>query len=87
MDLGTILALLLLGLIVGALARLFVPGTSGMGLIATMVAGIGGAVLAGLAVHYLVDPTSQWVTFLIAVLCAALLVAILSRPYGPRAGY
>jgi uncharacterized membrane protein YeaQ/YmgE (transglycosylase-associated protein family) len=66
------------GLIIGALARLIVPGTGGMGIIATALAGIGGALLGGLVVRYLVDPKEDWVGILIAVLCAALIVAFLA---------
>jgi uncharacterized membrane protein YeaQ/YmgE (transglycosylase-associated protein family) len=66
------------GLIIGALARLIVPGTGGMGIIATALAGIGGSLLGGLVVRYLVDPREDWVGILIAVLCAALIVAFLA---------
>lgn len=80
MDLGTILGILLAGLIVGALGRLIVPGRTSFGLIGTILVGIGGALLAGLVVEYLVEPKSGWVTIGIAVLCAALLVALFGRP-------
>ena len=80
MDLGTILFILLAGLIVGALARLIVPGPTTFGIIGTILVGIGGAFLAGLVVNYLVEPKEDWVTVLIAVLCAAVLVAIFGRP-------
>jgi uncharacterized membrane protein YeaQ/YmgE (transglycosylase-associated protein family) len=70
-----LLILFVSGLIIGALARLIVPGTGGMGLFATALAGIGGSLLGGLVVRYLVDPKEDWVGILIAVLCAALIVA------------
>ncbi len=45
---GTILALLVLGLVVGALARLLVPGRDSMSLGATILLGIVGTIIGGL---------------------------------------
>ncbi len=70
------------GLIIGALARLIVPGTGGMGLLTTALAGIAGSLLGGLVVRYLVDPKEDWVGILIAVLCAALVVAFFAPGRG-----
>jgi uncharacterized membrane protein YeaQ/YmgE (transglycosylase-associated protein family) len=83
MELGTIIFIIVAGLIVGALGRLIVPGPTSLGIIGTILVGIGGALLAGVVVEYLVEPKESWVTVLIAVLCAAVLVAIFGRP---RAG-
>ena len=44
-----LLGLALFGLIVGAIARLLVPGPSPLGLLGTMAAGVAGAFLGGLA--------------------------------------
>jgi uncharacterized membrane protein YeaQ/YmgE (transglycosylase-associated protein family) len=46
-DVGTIVGYALLGLVIGALARLVVPGTRGMGIIATILIGILGAIGGG----------------------------------------
>lgn len=43
-----LLTLAIFGLIVGAIARLLVPGPSPMGLLGTMAAGIAGSFLGGL---------------------------------------
>lgn len=43
-----LLTLAVFGLIVGAIARLLVPGPSPMGLLGTMAAGVAGAFLGGL---------------------------------------
>lgn len=72
------------GLIIGALARLIVPGTGGMGLFATAFAGIAGSFLGGLVVRYLVDPREDWVGIGIAIGCAALVVAALAPGRRPR---
>ncbi len=47
MTVSTILSWMLCGLIVGLIARLFVPGRLGMGLLLTMVLGIVGAIVGG----------------------------------------
>lgn len=84
MDLLTYLFFLFLGgLLLGAIARLLVPGTGGMGLLATSLAGIGGSFGAGLIVRYLVDPREDWVGIAIAIGVAAVLVALMRPRYGP----
>jgi uncharacterized membrane protein YeaQ/YmgE (transglycosylase-associated protein family) len=80
MDLGDILWLILIGLIVGALARLAVPGRNPIGLLGTILVGIAGSLGAGLLMHYVVDTDSSGVAFLLAVAVAALLVWLISRP-------
>ncbi|HYU59585.1 MAG TPA: hypothetical protein VEK39_02395 [Solirubrobacterales bacterium] len=72
------------GLIVGALARLLVPGTTGMGIVATALAGLAGSFIAGLISWYLVSPKEPLVGFILAVLCAAVIVYFIARP---RVGY
>lgn len=47
MTLGYILALIVLGLIAGALAKLIMPGPDGGGLIGTIIVGIIGAFVGG----------------------------------------
>ncbi len=44
-----LLSLALFGLIVGAVARLLVPGPSPLGILGTMAAGVAGSFLGGLA--------------------------------------
>ena len=80
MDIGTILGLILVGLIVGALARLAVPGRNPIGLLGTILVGIAGALGAGLLMEYVVDSDSGGVAFLLAIAVAALLVWLISRP-------
>ena len=86
MELVTLLILLFIsGLIVGALARLIVPDTGGMGIFATALAGIGGSFIAGLLSWYVIAPKSGLAALLLSVVCAALLV-FLMRPRR-RIGY
>ena len=76
--LNLILSLALTGLIVGALGRLAVPGPNPMGILTTILLGIGGAVLGGLASMALGIP--ERFGFIVAVLVAALLVYAVSGP-------
>jgi len=56
MLIGTIIGWIVAGLIVGALARLLVPGRQDMGLGMTIVLGIVGALLAGFVGSLLFGP-------------------------------
>jgi uncharacterized membrane protein YeaQ/YmgE (transglycosylase-associated protein family) len=71
--------LFVVGLIIGAVARLFVPGTSGMGVLRTVAAGILGSFVAGLISWYLIAKEEPWVGLVLAVLCAMVFV-FLMRP-------
>jgi uncharacterized membrane protein YeaQ/YmgE (transglycosylase-associated protein family) len=77
--LTAILSAIVVGLIVGALARLIVPGTKGMSIIATVLLGIAGAVV-GTFVYRLFGGTDtagiDWIRLLIQVVAAAIFVAI-----------
>jgi len=46
-----LIGMIVIGLIVGALAKLFTPGRDPGGIIATILLGIGGSVLAGFIGH------------------------------------
>jgi uncharacterized membrane protein YeaQ/YmgE (transglycosylase-associated protein family) len=81
--LSFLLWLFVAGLIVGALARLLVPHTGGMGILRTVLAGIGGSFIAGLISWYLIAKEEPWVGLVLAVLCAAVLVFLMRpRPTG-----
>jgi uncharacterized membrane protein YeaQ/YmgE (transglycosylase-associated protein family) len=71
--------LFVVGLIVGALARLFIPGTAGMGVLRTVAAGLAGSFVAGLISWYVLAKEEPWVGFVLAVLCAMVFV-FLMRP-------
>jgi uncharacterized membrane protein YeaQ/YmgE (transglycosylase-associated protein family) len=71
------IALLVLGLIVGALGRLFHPGRDKMGLLMTMVIGVASVLIAGMLIH-------GFLGFIIAVVIGVLLVALWARFVEPR---
>lgn len=70
----------LIGLVIGALARLVVAGTAGLGLLRTALFGIAGALVGGLVANAL--DAGGFVEFLLAVLAAAALIALVGRRRG-----
>jgi uncharacterized membrane protein YeaQ/YmgE (transglycosylase-associated protein family) len=84
--LSFILILAFIGLIVGAVARLLVPGPTPMGILATIGAGIAGAFIGGFVGRLLFGPnlTNGW-SFVLSVLAAVGVVWLVSgrhRTYG-----
>ena len=73
---GYLLALILSGLVVGALGRLAIPGPNPMGIGATILVGIGGSLLGGLVGALLFNRPGG---LILAVLGAALIVWLLER--------
>lgn len=81
-----VLVLAFIGLIVGAVARVLVPGPTSMGILATIGAGIAGAFIGGFIGRLLFGPnlTSMW-SFVLSVLAAIGVVWLVSgrrRAYG-----
>jgi uncharacterized membrane protein YeaQ/YmgE (transglycosylase-associated protein family) len=70
--------LILVGALVGALGRLLHPGKDPMGWIITILVGIASLVIAGLIF------SSGWLEFLVGVIVAVILVALVGRFFGER---
>ena len=83
-----ILGLIVVGLIIGALARLIKPGRQRMGIGATLLLGVVGAIIGGLIGHLFNPNTSIWelnvVGFIIAVVAAVLLIGVAESVTGGR---
>jgi uncharacterized membrane protein YeaQ/YmgE (transglycosylase-associated protein family) len=79
-----IIWLCVIGLIVGAIARLLVPGRQAMGLIGTALAGIAGSFVAGVLFWALAEHPAKHPTlgFVLAVICAAVIVYFVAGPRG-----
>jgi uncharacterized membrane protein YeaQ/YmgE (transglycosylase-associated protein family) len=75
---GEIIGLIVVGLVVGALGRLFHPGRDPMGLLATIVIGIASMLIVGLLIE-----STLW-SFIFGVIVAIVLVALYARLVGPR---
>jgi uncharacterized membrane protein YeaQ/YmgE (transglycosylase-associated protein family) len=86
LDLGSILLYILIGAVVGIIARLLIPGTGGMSWIVTIIVGILGAVIGGWLAGAVFEET-EGVDWLASILVAALLVWIVSRVGFGRTGY
>ena len=68
--------LIVVGAIVGALGRLLLPGRDPMGWIVTILIGIASLVIAGVIF------SSGWLEFLVGIIVAVILVAIVGRFFG-----
>ncbi len=77
MGIGELILLIVIGLIVGALGRLFHPGTDSMGLLITGVIGVASMLIAGLIFGGILQ-------FIVGVIVAVVLVALWSRMVEPR---
>jgi uncharacterized membrane protein YeaQ/YmgE (transglycosylase-associated protein family) len=77
---GFLISLVVLGLVIGALARLALPGPDPMGIGATILVGIGGSFIGGLITSLLAG-RNAW-SFLVAVACATGIVYLIRRSRG-----
>ncbi|TDD31023.1 GlsB/YeaQ/YmgE family stress response membrane protein [Actinomadura sp. KC06] len=86
--LTTILWFIVVGAVIGALARLLVPGRNPIGVLLTVLVGIAGAIVGGVIADAL--GAGAFIAFVFAVLIAALGVATLTsanmRGLGRRRG-
>ncbi|MCI3948949.1 MAG: hypothetical protein K0R11_883 [Acidimicrobiales bacterium] len=73
---GYLIGLAVSGLIIGALGRLANPGRQPMGCFMTVLVGIGGSFLGGLVGEALFNRPGG---FILAVLCSAAIVFVISR--------
>jgi uncharacterized membrane protein YeaQ/YmgE (transglycosylase-associated protein family) len=73
----------LIGLVIGGLARLLVPGRQHMGLVATILIGVVAALVGGIITTAIIGAGHTMITFIVALIAAALLVSAFStRGYG-----
>jgi len=72
------IALIIVGAVVGALGRLFHPGRDPMGFIVTTLIGIASLVIAGIIF------SSTILEFIVGVIVAVILVALVGRFFGDR---
>jgi uncharacterized membrane protein YeaQ/YmgE (transglycosylase-associated protein family) len=80
-DIGSILGYILVGLVVGLLARLLVPGRDPVGLLGTLVLGVVGAVLGGWLAGAFFEETAgvDWLASIGVAVVLVLLVRAGSR--------
>jgi uncharacterized membrane protein YeaQ/YmgE (transglycosylase-associated protein family) len=82
-TLSVIIWWILIGLVVGAVARLVVPGRQHIGILVTILIGVVAAIVGGILTAALLGAGHTVITFIVAVLLAALAVsAFTTRGYG-----
>jgi uncharacterized membrane protein YeaQ/YmgE (transglycosylase-associated protein family) len=82
LTVSVIIAWLFIGLVIGALARLVVPGRQHIGLILTILIGIVAALIAGIITTAILGAGHTIITFIVALVAAALMVsAFTTRGY------
>jgi uncharacterized membrane protein YeaQ/YmgE (transglycosylase-associated protein family) len=72
-----IIGLIIVGLLVGLLGRLFHPGRDKMGLLMTIAIGVASVLIAGMLIHGVLG-------FVVAIIVGVILVALWSRFVEPR---
>src|ERR1700684_83185 len=80
---SVIIVWVVIGLVIGALARLLVPGRQHIGIIMTILIGIVAAIVGGFITTAIIGAGHTIITFIVALIAAALLVsAFTTRGYG-----
>jgi uncharacterized membrane protein YeaQ/YmgE (transglycosylase-associated protein family) len=75
-TLSVILWWILIGLVVGAVGRLVVPGRQHIGILLTILIGVVAAIVGGILTAALLGAGHTVITFIVAVLLAALAVGL-----------
>jgi len=82
---GFIIVLLIMGLIIGALARLLVPGRDSMSLPMTMLIGVVGTLISGFIGRAIFGADGRFGSFLLALVVTVVLVLLMRRMGSRRA--
>jgi uncharacterized membrane protein YeaQ/YmgE (transglycosylase-associated protein family) len=80
-DIGSIIGFILVGAVVGILARFLVPGDDPMGIVGTIVLGIVGALIGGWAAGAIFEDTAgvDWIASVVAAVLLVLAWRALTR--------
>jgi uncharacterized membrane protein YeaQ/YmgE (transglycosylase-associated protein family) len=84
MTVSAIVAWLITGLVIGAVAHLLVPGRQRIGILLTILIGIVGALLGGIITAALLGPGHLVITFIVALVVAAVMISAVSHPRSRR---
>ncbi len=84
MTISAIITWLIIGLVIGALGHLLVPGRQRIGILLTLLFGVVGALVGGFVTAAIVGAGHLIITFIVSVVVAAVLIAVVSRPSGRR---
>jgi uncharacterized membrane protein YeaQ/YmgE (transglycosylase-associated protein family) len=83
MTIAAVFIWIIIGLIIGGLAHLLVPGRQRVGFLLTALFGIVGALLGGFITAAILGAGHLIISFIVSVVIAALLIAV-SYPHGRR---
>jgi uncharacterized membrane protein YeaQ/YmgE (transglycosylase-associated protein family) len=83
-TLGSIIVYIIAGAIIGALARLIVPGRQTMSLVATIVLGIVAAIIGGI-LWEAIFPDNDGIAWIGSIIVAVALVFLYARFFAGRA--
>ena len=84
-GLGDIVVYVIVGAIVGALARLIVPGRQDMSIVVTIVLGVVAAIIGGL-LWEAIFPDNDGIAWIGSIIVAVILVFLYARFFGTRRG-
>jgi uncharacterized membrane protein YeaQ/YmgE (transglycosylase-associated protein family) len=82
-----VVGLIFIGLVIGVLARLIKPGRQRMGLLMTLILGVGGALIGGLLAGLFSSATIWEINvpgFIIGLIAAVLLIGVFESAAGAK---
>ncbi|MBS1810215.1 MAG: GlsB/YeaQ/YmgE family stress response membrane protein [Acidobacteria bacterium] len=83
-TLGSIIWTIIIGLIVGILAKVIMPGRDGGGFILTVLLGIAGSIVGGLLSNFVPWRVGEFGGFVLAIIGAIIVLAIYRMITGQR---
>jgi uncharacterized membrane protein YeaQ/YmgE (transglycosylase-associated protein family) len=84
MTLSAIIVWLIIGLVIGGIAHLLVPGRQRIGILLTLLIGIVGALIGGFITAAILGAGHLIITFIVALIVAAVLISAVSHPRSRR---
>jgi uncharacterized membrane protein YeaQ/YmgE (transglycosylase-associated protein family) len=84
MTASALVAWLITGLVIGALAHLIVPGRQRIGILLTVVFGMVGALFGGIVTTAVLGAGHLLISFIVALVVAAVLISAVSHPRSRR---
>jgi uncharacterized membrane protein YeaQ/YmgE (transglycosylase-associated protein family) len=84
MAASALIAWLITGLVIGALAHLIVPGRQRIGILLTVIIGMAGALIGGIVTAAILGPGHLIISFIVALIVSAVLISAVSHPRSRR---
>lgn len=84
MTVSALVAWIITGLVIGALAHLIVPGRQRIGILLTVIFGMAGALAGGIVTAAILGPGHLIISFIVALVVSAVLISAVSHPRSRR---